>query len=93
MRPEIAAKTSNTPAIAGNAHVTMSPPHRTRSTSLGLQVLSKNDCSGLKKRRMTNQPLPGSLWIQLPSATPSGFSGAKWIVVDPSASASAAGVG
>jgi hypothetical protein len=37
--------------------------------------------------------LPGTVWIQLPSATPSRRSGPKWIVVAPSALASAAGVG
>ena len=34
---------------------------------------------------MMNHPLPGTVWIQLPSATPSGFSGPRWMVVDPSA--------
>ena len=42
---------------------------------------------------MTNQPLSGSVWIQLPAATPSGWLGEKYTTVEPSGSASAAGVG
>ena len=42
---------------------------------------------------MVNQPFFGSVWIQLPRATPSGCSGANQTVVEPSAAASAAGEG
>src|SRR5215208_4309212 len=55
--------------------------------------MSKKEARGLYGRKMMNHPLPGTVWIQLPSATPSGFSGPRWMVVDPSALASAAGVG
>ena len=41
----------------------------TNSTSLGRQVLAKNDSSGLYKRRIVNQPLPGMVCIQLPRFT------------------------
>jgi hypothetical protein len=49
--------------------------------------------SGLYSRRITNQPLPGVVWIQLPRLTPSGCRGPKYTVVTPAASASAAGDG
>jgi hypothetical protein len=42
--------------------------------------------------RMAN-PLPGMVWIQSPSETPSGCWGPKWMVVEPAGLATAAGVG
>ena len=67
--------------------------YRAGSTSLTRQDLSKNGASGLYSRRTTNHPLPGIVWIQLPSGTPAGCSGPMWTVVEPSGFAAAAGVG
>ena len=53
------------------------PAYLTRSISLGRQLLSKKGSSGPYSRRITNQPLPGIVWIQLPRFTPSGCFGAK----------------
>jgi hypothetical protein len=50
---------------------------RTSSISLGRHCLVKNGSSGLYRRRMVNQPLPGIVWIQLPRLTPSGCVGLK----------------
>src|SRR5690606_33199838 len=70
-----------------------SAPYSTSSISLGRHDLSKKGGSGLYRRRSVNQPFSGSVWIQLPRATPSGCSGANQTVVEPSAPASAAGEG
>lgn len=53
------------------------PVQETRSISPGRQLLSKKDSSGLYRRRITNQPFLGSVWIQLPRATPAGCVGPK----------------
>ena len=42
---------------------------------------------------MAKNPLSGSVWIQLPSGTSAGCCWPTWMVVEPSALATAAGVG
>lgn len=42
-------------------------PHSTNSSLPGRQVYSKNGSKGLQRLKITNQPLPGKAWIQLPS--------------------------
>src|SRR5262249_464776 len=65
----------------------------TNSTPLGRPPLWEKGSSGLCRRRGRDQPFCGIVWIQLPRLTPSGCRGPKYTVVEPSASASAAGDG
>lgn len=60
------------------------------SISPGRQAFVKKGFSGPYKRRIVNPPLPGTVWIPLPRATPGGGCGPKTTVVEPSAAASAA---
>jgi hypothetical protein len=60
-------------------------PDGTGSISLGRDGLVKHGSSGLYRRRITSQPLPGIVCIQLPRFTPSGWVGPKDIVIEPSA--------
>jgi len=69
-------------ALAGQPMGAMRPGDRTvepqsiSSISPGFQVFSKKASSGLYRRRIVNQPLPGTVWIQLLSL-PLGAFGPK----------------
>ena len=49
----------------------------TSSISLGLHALVKKIRAGYRDAGAVNQPFFGSVWIQLPSLTPSGRVGPK----------------
>ena len=67
--------------------------HQVGSTSPTLPRLVEERLQRAVEPEHGKNPLPGMVWIQLPSATPAGCSGPKWTVVEPSAFGTAAGDG